>query len=212
MQVDVVVQVAVLAVLGSVSVLGMLFHGSHIAFWVYLLCWCIFHSSEYYFTKTFLNRTPLFLIYGQRGSTHLMAVHAASILEYILGRRYYSRSHEIIGFCVALAGIGVRALAIKTCGESFSHYIETESTDQQLVTWGIYSWCRHPSYLGFLLFVVGMETIFGNYVSFVFCMAVLFRVFRQRIRIEEYFLVNRLHGELYVRYREKVHALVPYVW
>lgn len=211
MQTAVAAQIALLGSVAALAVFGMAAHTVYLPLWVYLLGWSAFHASEYVITLLYLD-SALFLLFGARGSAHLMEVHALSVFEHVLGRKWLGyRGNAVLGGLVVVAGIVVRASAIKTCGKSFNHYIETELPNQ-LVTWGIYSWCRHPSYLGFLLYVLGMEFVLGNRVSLLLCMVVLFRFFRLRIRYEEYFLVNRLYGAAYVEYMGKVKALVPYVW
>lgn len=143
-----------------------------------------------------------------------MGVHCASLLEYVLTAKGRTYSYFWWGLLVAFFGILVRALAIRTCGNSFSHYIETgdrtDADDTTLVTTGIYAWCRHPSYSGFLLYVVGMQMVLGNIWMAVFCVAVLARFFIGRIRVEEWFLLRRYPE--YAEYKASVCALVPFLF
>ncbi|OBA23797.1 ICMT-domain-containing protein [Metschnikowia bicuspidata var. bicuspidata NRRL YB-4993] len=207
-------QVALLVTVGLASLYSIVWGGnSRLA--KYTLAWACFHLAEYGCTKRYLPRTVtphLFLIWGARGAVPLAAVHLASICEYLLTRKY-GRHHGLpaCGVLLAAAGIFVRGKAIHDCGNSFSHYIETE-TPQRLVTSGIYAWCRHPSYAGFLLYVVGMQTILGNVLVHALSLVVLVRFFGRRIQIEEHFLVARFYGARYEEYRARVCALVPYVY
>lgn len=193
----------------------------------YLLLWAIFHTAEYTATLWYLPRTLTpysFLMYGARGSVHLAGVHLATITEHVVTKRVWNTgSFPVWGGFVAFIGITIRFSAIATCGDSFSHYIETlpnsqtESRTQQrsrqkLVTHGVYKWCRHPSYLGFLVYVIGMQLIMGNVLTFVASLAVLWRFFRQRMDIEEWFLVNRIYGQDYVEYMRHTRRLVPWVY
>lgn len=182
---------------------------------IYMALWSIFHLCEYYVTQKYLPRTAtewLFLLFGARGAGNLFMVHIGSILEYALTQKYWRyHGYVLVGVPLALSGIVVRALAIQHCGNSFSHYIESERP-QKLVTNGIYAWCRHPSYLGFILYVMGMQVLFGNIFIYVMSMVILFRFFSERIELEEIVLVNNLYGEAYEKYSEKVSALVPFLY
>lgn len=205
------------ALLVSVAIISLsqIFAGNSSPVARYTLMWACFHLSEYWCTKTYLSRTLtpyLFLMWGARGSMQLAGVHCASICEYMLMQKY-GRFFGLLkyGMFLAAAGILVRARAICDCGDSFSHYIETEAP-QVLVTSGIYAWCRHPSYTGFLLYVVGMQIIVGNVFIFALCLVVLFRFFTRRIEIEEHFLVNCFYGDRYLQYKARVRALVPYIY
>lgn len=182
---------------------------------LYIAVWAVFHLSEYYVTKSYLPRTAtqwLFLLFGASGAGNLFALHLASIVEYILTTKYWKfHGFPVYGAVLALIGIAIRGLAIKHCGDSFSHYIETEKP-RMLVTKGVYSFCRHPSYLGFILYVMGMQLMVGNLVIYAMSMVILFRFFLVRIRLEEVVLVNNLYGEQYEKYAERVCALIPYIY
>lgn len=174
----------------------------------YLLLWTIFHASEYHCTARYLPRTLtplLFLICGARGSAQFMAVHTVSIIEYIWFHRS-SRTRFWAGLALGLVGIATRALAMRTCGASFSHYIG--EGNGPLVTSGVYAWCRHPSYTGFLVYVAGMQLVLGNVFTAAVSGVVLFNFFRQRIRVEEHMLTLRFPE--YAAYKRSTPALVPW--
>lgn len=209
----VITQCGFILTVAAAALYGLIYTGS-VLIPTYLLLWSTFHSSEYFMTWKYLPRTVTpysFLIYGARGSAHLAAVHFLSLLEHVASRHFWSSFYFVLGVLVALSGIGIRALAISTCGNSFSHYIETR-TESQLVTTGIYSWCRHPSYLGFLMYVCGMQMVLRNVATFLISVAILFRFFTQRIRVEEWFLVHRLYGQAYVDYQSRVLRIFPGIY
>lgn len=218
----VLVQWLILASAAAISIYGLT-NTSFQLISTYLLLWAIFHTAEYTATLWYLPRTLTpysFLMYGARGSVHLAGVHLATITEHVVTKRAWNTvSFPVLGGLVAFIGIAIRFSAIATCGASFSHYIETllnsqpdSRTQQKLVTHGIYKWCRHPSYLGFLVYVLGMQLIVGNILTFVASLAVLWRFFRQRMDIEEWFLVNRIYGQEYVEYMRHTLRLVPWVY
>lgn len=214
METPVAVQWALLALVAGGGLYGVV-ATKFVLLATYLVLWSVFHLGEYLVTWMWLARTLTpysFLIYGANGSLHVAAVHLVSIAEHVVTKRNgWGAEFPGLGAAVALLGIVIRLAAIATCGDSFSHYIETQAL-AELVTHGIYGWCRHPSYLGYILYVVGMQLILGNVVTFVASLAVLSRFFYQRMKVEEYFLVNRLYGQAYVDYQKRVLRLVPYIY
>jgi len=71
----------------------------------------------------------------------------------------------VTGVILALAGAGVRLWSMATLGAFFSPHIETWS-DQVLVQHGPYRRVRHPSYLGAMLYGLGMPLVLGTRVAF----------------------------------------------
>lgn len=100
---------------------------------------------------------------------------------------------------------------MKTAGQSFNHIVQAKKSDTHaLVTTGIYSSLRHPSYFGFFWWAVGTQLTLGNSVSLVGYVYVLWKFFRHRITQEEHFLVQ-FFGVDYVEYRKRVGTGIPYV-
>ena len=105
---------------------------------------------------------------------------------------------------------------------NFSHQIATEKkASHTLVTSGVYSLVRHPSYFGFFWWSVGTQIFLANPLSTVVFVAVLWRFFSRRIqyfptgfclmsRAEENLLVG-FFGEEYVDYRKKVGVWIPFI-
>lgn len=68
-----------------------------------------------------------------------------------------------LGLFVTLIGIVLRAGAEIQMGSNFTHLIRTEHVNShELVTSGIYSLFRHPSYTGWFYYCVGSELILCN--------------------------------------------------
>src|SRR5437667_12888691 len=92
---------------------------------------------------------------------------------------------------------------------NFSHQIATEKkAAHTLVTSGVYSLVRHPSYFGFFWWSVGTQIFLANPLSAIVFVAVLWRFFSRRIqyfplsfwlmsRVEERLLLD-FFGEEYV--------------
>merc|ERR1712004_168232 len=68
-----------------------------------------------------------------------------------------------LGTILCFGGELVRKSAMLEAGKSFNHLVQSERADDHtLVTSGIYSWCRHPSYAGWFLWSVGSQLILVN--------------------------------------------------
>ncbi len=65
-----------------------------------------------------------------------------------------------------------------------------ESYDGDLITHGIYSKVRHPMYLGFILWLIGMPVYSGGFISFALCIVFIMNVLFWR-HLEEKELENR---------------------
>jgi protein-S-isoprenylcysteine O-methyltransferase Ste14 len=65
-----------------------------------------------------------------------------------------------------------------------------ESYEGDLITHGIYSKIRHPMYLGFILWLIGMPVYLGGLISFALCIVFMANVLFWR-HLEEKELENR---------------------
>jgi len=114
-----------------------------------------------------------------------------------------------LGVCVCLLGEIIRKLAMLHAGTNFNHIVQgTKDENHKLITTGIYSWCRHPSYVGWFLWSVGTQMILVNPACFVAYSVVSFMFFRGRIYVEEYTLLM-FFGDEYANYREQVGTGIP---
>ncbi|KAJ2500180.1 farnesyl cysteine-carboxyl methyltransferase [Coemansia sp. RSA 1972] len=142
---------------------------------------------------------------------YIMAM-GLSLVEYAVG--YGGRTPGIIaavGLGAAVAGQIVRTLAMVTAKTSFNHYVATRQVaDHSLVTHGIYAYERHPSYVGFYVWSVGLQVMLQNVCSAVLFSAVLGYFFVKRTKKEELFL-TRFFGHKYLEYRNQTRSLIP-VW
>ncbi|CAH6719750.1 protein-S-isoprenylcysteine O-methyltransferase [[Candida] jaroonii] len=170
----------------------------------YFIIVCIFHLNEFLSNCVYSQSTHhSFLIWYNRGSREYWMVQMMTMVEYMYFRRYTIGG----GIVVSMIGIFLRHLSIKTLGKSFSHYIKTDK--YPLVTTGIFQYIRHPSYLGFYVYVIGIEIYLRNYISFIVCVGILTYFFRKRIQFEEYWL-EKNHRE-YNAYKQKVRIYIPFV-
>ena len=81
---------------------------------------------------------------------------------------------------------------------------------QQVITSGVYSFVRHPYYLGILLMLVGAPLMTGSLVGLAISLVAVIALMI-RIMGEEKMLLNELEG--YQEYMQKVkYRLLPLVW
>ncbi|KFY44377.1 hypothetical protein V495_03489 [Pseudogymnoascus sp. VKM F-4514 (FW-929)] len=108
-----------------------------------------------------------------------------------------------LGLLLVPLGQLVRSLAMVQAGGNFNHIVQArKASTHQLVTSGIYSVSRHPSYFGFFWWGLGTQLVLGNVVCFVGYAGVLWVFFKRRIAGEEEYLV-RFFGREYIDYRAR---------
>lgn len=188
----------------------------------------IFHINEFYCTSKFQSNkvsSKSFLIYGNVGNKEFLMVQSLSIFEFLaMKNKLFGGGFDVwfnllknsiislIGVGLIIIGLLFRHLAMKTCGESFSHIITTQSRQShKLITNGIYSISRHPSYVGVFYFAIGIQIFLGNLICLITCFIILCRFFKKRIEFEEWFLINRIFGQDYIDYKGKVGTLLPFI-
>ncbi|KAI8325865.1 ICMT-domain-containing protein [Martensiomyces pterosporus] len=156
-----------------------------------------------------------FMFNPDEGNNYYKAM-SVSVAEYVLECWLFpsSKSPGVLtfaGLAVALVGQATRALAMVTAKTSFNHYIaSSRAVDHQLITHGVYRYERHPSYVGFFLWAVGLQLMLKNPFSLLAFVAVLGYFFICRTRYEERTL-RRMFGDPYVRYRARTPSLIPFI-
>lgn len=147
----------------------------------------------------------------------LYYVYAAAIAEAAFkttGWKYagsFMSLPMVLGLLTILSCQFCRSLAMHTAGVSFHHYVQREpSQKRRLVTWGIYSVMRHPSYFGYFWWFVGGQILLQNPI--VGCVGAfkLLQFFKGRIEYEEEYLVA-FFGNDYEEYRAKVGTKIPFI-
>lgn len=109
-----------------------------------------------------------------------------------------------IGVFICLFGDSLRKLAMFHAGQNFNHIVQgTKSKDHELVTHGVFSIVRHPSYVGWFLWSIGTQVILWNPLCSIAYAIVSWKFFADRICIEEYTLLH-FFGEEYRKYQENV--------
>jgi protein-S-isoprenylcysteine O-methyltransferase len=158
---------------------------------------CLFHFLEYYTTAAYNTRyadVSAFLL-SSNGIAYNVAhgsAMAECLLSHWLAPNGYLPDHWTIppspiitgiGMVLMLIGQTVRTLAMAQAGSNFNHTVQVEYKEgHTLVTRGIYSMLRHPSYFGFFWWGLGTQLVLQNVVGFVGYALVLWRFFNVRIQ------------------------------
>ena len=126
------------------------------------------------------------------------------ILESFFSIVYYS------GVGLICCGLIIRWIAILTLKKAFTVDVSI-SKDQTLVKSGIYTYIRHPSYLGSLLSFLGLGIVFNNWITFAVIFIPILISFLYRISIEEKVLIEAF-GNQYREYVEHSNRLIPGIY
>ncbi|KAF7491942.1 Protein-S-isoprenylcysteine O-methyltransferase [Sarcoptes scabiei] len=192
---------------------------SNLPLGLYLIILSLFHYGEF-ITIALSNlenlKTDSFLI---NHSVEYISAITFSIVEFILESWFLPRikfigypSLNCLGFSICLLGDGVRKLAMITAGQNFNHHVQTDhKPSHHLVTDGIYSIVRHPSYAGWFYWCIGAQILLNNPIGFVLSTIIAWLFFNERIRFEEITLV-KFFGRNYIDYKQKVHLSgIPWI-
>ncbi|KAJ2793919.1 farnesyl cysteine-carboxyl methyltransferase [Coemansia guatemalensis] len=185
-------------------------------FGLYVAVVALYHMLEYLSVALYNpSRTELgsFMFNPDGGNRYSVAM-AVSVAEYLIECWAFGRTKEpsaitVAGLVVAIVGQVIRTLAMVTAKVSFNHYVATQrAVDHQLITHGIYRYERHPSYVGFFLWAVGLQTMLKNVVTAILFIVVLGYFFTKRTRKEEAFLLY-FFGNRYRLYKSQTPSLIP---
>ncbi|KAI1813927.1 isoprenylcysteine carboxyl methyltransferase [Poronia punctata] len=181
-----------------------------------------FHFLEFWTTAKY--NTPVanvnsFLLMANWPSYQI--AHVAAMLECLITNLlfpnrawapfYTGHILLLLGLVLVIMGQIARSAAMIQAGRSFNHVIQMrKKDDHELITTGLYSFMRHPSYSGFFFWGIGTQLVLGNPICFVAYTAVLWRFFSTRVRHEEEVLSVHF-GEAYRTYKKHVGSGVPFV-
>lgn len=184
---------------------------------IYLMALSVFHFLEFFITAKYNPKKvhkESFII--NNGSSYTVA-HSIALIEVTIGYIFFPNVKKsllwvrIIGFLLIVVGQIIRSWAMITAGKSFSHLIVTNrSDDHKLVTHGIYSVFRHPSYAGFFWWAIGTQLILLNPISLIGFITILWVFFSNRIAYEEKYLIT-FFGEKYQDYKKNTSVYIPFI-
>ena len=120
----------------------------------------------------------------------------------------------VVGFVLVIIGGSFRIksrVALKKAGFGIVNSYKLQIVGgQRLVTDGIYSFIRHPLYLGEMTRNLGFAVLFASLYGFVF-MVIANSFLIVRISIEERMLLDEF-GTEYEEYRRRTKKLIPYIY
>ena len=150
-------------------------------------------------------------------SLHYWIATVASWIEYYMELFYLPdgikgvTSLVMCGVVISIVGQILRKMAIFHAGNSFYHITKSSKCeDHELVTSGVFSYVRHPYYVGWFLWSLGTQVVLLNPICFVLYTGVTWTFFNERIYAEEYLLL-RFFGNAYSDYQAKVPAGIPFI-
>ena len=169
---------------------------------------CLFHFLEYHVTARYntANACVSSFLLTTNGWAYNLA-NIASFVECFLRYAFFSYPASssaggisitvTVGFMLTVMGQTFRTLAMAQAGANFNHTVQVKrKKDHVLVTWGVYSVLRHPSYFGYFWWVLGMQLVMGNVVCSITHSIVLWSFFRHRIRGESHSFFSSYPGVL----------------
>lgn len=183
----------------------------------------LFHFLEFWTTSTAntANADVASFLLSSNGAAYNVA-HASALVECLLSHSLLygylpalpALPHYFLlltGLSLMVLGQTVRAQAMLTAGQSFSHIVaHTKKETHALITTGVYEHLRHPSYFGYFWWAVGTQLMCGNTICLLGYIIVLQRFFSRRIDGEEQLLV-RFFGDEYVGYRARSWVGIPFI-
>jgi protein-S-isoprenylcysteine O-methyltransferase Ste14 len=135
-------------------------------------------------------------------------------VPHILGPQLEQRFHphtfgwSVAGVVLVAVGIGFSIAARVWLGSNWSSIV-TLKQDHELIRSGPYAWVRHPIYSGLLCALFDTAIVIGSWRALI-GLALLVAAILRKLTIEERFMTEQF-GEVYVRYRAEVPALIPFV-
>ncbi|GAA5992047.1 hypothetical protein JCM10908_000716 [Rhodotorula pacifica] len=183
---------------------------------MYLASWAVFHTLEFVVTSMYNPGKLTVSSYLLDNGRAYPAAHLAGMLEHVLEDAFLPPQYRrwkhvgglfLLGLAVTAFGQFLRSFAMISASSNFSHL---KRPGHQLVTSGIYSWSRHPSYAGFFWWAVGTQILLGNPVCVIVFVGSLQYFFSTRLKTEERYLVQ-FFGKEYEDYRRRVPTRIPFV-
>ncbi|KAK9245348.1 Isoprenylcysteine carboxyl methyltransferase family-domain-containing protein [Lipomyces tetrasporus] len=190
--------------------------GSYFQLPGYIASLTAFHFLEYWITARYNPTKVTIDSFLFRNGTSYFIAHASAIVEASIEWTFFGdlKKHIIlpaIGFALMVFGQTLRSMAMIHASSNFSHIIVHQKADShQLVTTGVYSFTRHPSYLGYFWWAIGTQLFLMNPVATVGFTIILWRFFNNRIRYEEKFLTD-FFGDKYIDYKKTTGTLIPFI-
>ncbi|KAF9948683.1 hypothetical protein BGZ72_009433 [Mortierella alpina] len=204
------------ALFGASVILATTVHTPIPQFWLFLAALGAFHALEYIaialFNPTKLKLDSFLLNHSPEYTTATVSGITEFLIEYFFFPQMKTWGLlNKIGLVLVIVGQMARTLAMFSAKSNFSHHVEYYKEDHHvLVTDGIYSLLRHPSYFGFYYWALGSQLMMMNPVCLIGFAVVLYRFFSERIQYEEQ-LLTRFFGQDYRNYKARTSTGIPLI-
>lgn len=207
----------VLGLLGAASLIPAVLEPA-LAHWsAYAFVLVFFHELEYLLTAAYRPDTLSFdnflLNHSRAYGIATLACWAEFWLEWWLLPRSWTQPNalSVVGAVAMLVALYVRALAMRTAGQNFSHLIEeSKRPEHDLVQHGVYRYLRHPAYFGFFWFSVSTQLLLLNPVCALLYAYASWSFFADRIPYEEA-LLHGFFPEKYAAYCKRTMVGIPFI-
>ena len=174
--------------LGAVFAVGFIMacFSSFTTLGMYMMIVAEFHFCEFHViaicnpgTLSFAS----FVINIRKFQIGVMVSWMEYLLEYMLYPDMKAFSlFSVFGLTLIIGGELIRKAAMITAGLNYTHEIARRKTDShKLVTTGLYSWARHPAYVGSFYNCVGVQLLLCNPIGAVYETIVTWQFFKARI-------------------------------
>lgn len=183
---------------------------------IYVIALCSFHLGEFFMTALYNPSGASADSFMVNHSKAYTAAALVSLTEFwtriIFFPRFNSPQIFFTGIVFVTGGQLCRSMAMATCGESFNHYIQREKKENHvLVTNGIYSILRHPSYVGFYYWAIGTQLLLCNPISTILYGLAAWTFFRHRVAYEEKMLRRLFPDGAYESYAARTYIGIPFL-
>jgi protein-S-isoprenylcysteine O-methyltransferase Ste14 len=122
----------------------------------------------------------------------------------------YLMISNYIGLALYSIGITFRYVGTLTLDKYFTRGIEIE-TNHQLVSNGLYTYLRHPLYLGLFLLGISTSLVYGNYLMIIVSMLLMGSTLNYRMILEER-AMEKIIGRRYAEWKAKRYRFIPFIY
>jgi protein-S-isoprenylcysteine O-methyltransferase Ste14 len=124
--------------------------------------------------------------------------------------RFTIDGFTIGGLFLVIAGTVFRVWSIRTLGKYFTATVQ-KVNEHKVITTGVYSILRHPSYSGAFLAVLGSSVLLHAYFGIAFTLVVVSAGYYYRIKVEEETLL-KVFGKEYEYYQSRTKKMIPFIY
>ncbi|EFA84442.1 prenylcysteine methyltransferase [Heterostelium album PN500] len=205
-----------LGILFGVGLVLSLSTVNHVSYGIYMMGLAAFHMWEYIWVSMYdptkLSSNSFLLNHSTSFNLALLAGFIEYWIEYLLFPSMKLMGWiSTLGFIAMVFGQVVRTTAMITAGRNFSHIVQqTKKSSHVLVTNGVYSLVRHPSYFGWFIWSISTQLVLFNPICTAAYAYASWKFFEDRIEDEEEALID-FFGNDYVEYKKKVWSGIPLI-